>query len=218
MFNAGVISVGGASAPVVPVTWVGGGASRVATNGASLTVSMPAAAVNGDFLVAVLAAPVYNDLTLSLTSSGWTKRIDHHVRDDQSVNGINLGVFTKVKTSADTSVQATGLITGADTYLSIAVFRGVNVTTPLDVSMVPGSSQWNYLVLTPSITPVTSGSMVYGGSMGSSFFATGTVPSSLAVRSGSGWINAYGAQRNTTGQPGANVSGFGVAYNPSRVS
>lgn len=218
MFNVGIIAASRRSAPLLPVEWVGARGGRGVTSGSSVSVTVPTEAINGDFLVAVMAAPGVIDYNMSLTSSGWDKRVDVHTLDASGQNGVNLAIFTKIKTAADTSVACNAQITGADTYLTVSAFRNVSTTNPLDVSIATSYDMYNSTVNTASITPVTTGAMIFGGGMGSSFFTSGGISTSLTAGGHGGWVDAYGAQRNTTAQANGNVSGYAIGYKANQTA
>ncbi len=192
MFSVGTIGAGGGA--IVPVQYVGANVVSIQSSGGTLTCKFPSGVADNDLMVAVLSVGNVTNLTMALTSAGWTKQADVFRLDGSGVHGANLGVFTKFRTPVDTSVVAAGLSANSHTILSVYAFRNVNTTTPLDVALVTGSDPYNAVIQTDAITPVTQGAMVVGGGMSSSFYGSGTVDAVVAPRSTSGWGSEVGVQ------------------------
>ncbi len=126
------------------------------------------------------SAPIENDLVLicygigsnvnvdvAITTSGYTEITDLY-NGPGGADQSNLGLFRKFMTSTpDTGVVVTASGNGNHAgSISIHVWRGVNLTTPLDVAHVTASGTATGRPTPPAITPTTSGAVVVCAGVG----------------------------------------------------
>ncbi len=165
----------GASGAGSGIVYVGGKVDSRATTTGSWVVSLsglsggiassPAA---GDLVVVVFGQSAAGDFNMIL-NTGYTEVIDLWSADSSE---INLGVYHKIMggtpdTDCTATVNATSGVTAA---MIIQVWRGVNATTPMDVTPTATGSNNGSVANPPSITPVTPGAVVIGiGAAGSAF-------------------------------------------------
>jgi len=159
--------------PVTPTAGAGGieyvGGKVVALLG---TITDPAAISLTDLTGGLAAAPSEDDIVLiayaigagvdvdvTITTADYIEIADIRANDD---NDANLGVFRKFMTATpDTSITV-GPTTNA-TYagaVAIQVWRGVNVTTPMDVAATTATGTNTGQPSPAAITPTTSGAFV----------------------------------------------------------
>jgi len=124
-----------------------------------LTGGLASSPSENDLVVLSYAIGSGADIDVTVTTSGYIEIADIRANDD---NDANLGVFRKfMSSSPDTSVTV-GQTTNT-TYpgaVAIQVWRGVNVTTPLDVAATTATGLDTGQPSPPAITPSTSGSVV----------------------------------------------------------
>ncbi len=126
-----------------------------------LTGGIASAAASGDFVVAAFGTGTSSNRTLSITdgSTGYTL-IGSELYAEDSGGDTSLRVAYKFITG-DTTVTF-GPTGDTDDAGAVAayVFRGVNTTTPLDVSAATATAGDSGNPDPPSITPVTSGAFI----------------------------------------------------------
>lgn len=131
------------------------GAKTVTLTG--LTGGIAAAAIEGDFVLGISMAASNSDRNPSISTAGFTPIADIYANDTFDTM-LNIG-WKLMTSTPDTVVDyVVGSTSSAGSHVCINyVFRGVDQTTPLDVSAVNGS-QLNSANPDPSsITPVTTG-------------------------------------------------------------
>lgn len=150
------------------ISFVGSNSSW-GTGVSSLSVNFTAKA--GDFVV--LYAGVATDTAqyiLSVSNAGWTKQAELYA-DSATEPDFNLAVFTKVMgATPDSSVtfSASGGSISDEEFALVQVFRGVDLTTPLDVTPTTSTRTSSANPDPAAITPVTPGAwIVVGGGAGS---------------------------------------------------
>jgi len=175
------------------ITYVGGTTAAAATANSpsttsptisltALTGGLAAAPVADDFVVVVLSVSGAADLTLAMTSSGWTK--DQDLYANASSADANLAIFyKKMGSTPDTSFTLSIPVNGTSNAYAVAVqvFRGVDTTTPLDVTTTTGSLASSILADAPSNTPKTSRNLVLAIGAGAYTGATGRAFSSATL-------------------------------------
>lgn len=140
------------------ISYVGGAKGFQSSTGSlalnGLTGGIGTSPANGDFAIVVVSCS--SATAASITSSGWTTLYYAATQDPTAGIRLQILVAYKALTTADTSV---GFNNVAMTYAA-QVFRGVDNSTPLDVtsvtSIVNDAPQPN----PGSITPVTAGAWV----------------------------------------------------------
>lgn len=157
-----------------PITYVGGATATAATTaGATATVTFTSLAggvgsvQTGDFVIATVAvATASTDVTMSMTTAGYTTLYDLYQSESQASN---LGVFYKVMgATPDTSAQTgTMMPSNGSTVLAVQVWRGVNTTTPFGAAAL--ASDANSPRPNPSsIITTVNGSKIIAAGMGAS--------------------------------------------------
>jgi hypothetical protein len=151
----GIEYVGGAILPIAP------GTTTPSIGLTSLTGGLASSPASGDFVVAMALSVRGSDMDLS--ASGYTQIAELHADDNVDTN---LYVGRKfMGGSPDSSVTFSSDITNLF-VLGVSVWRGVDPTTPLDVTPVTATGINSGIPNPPAITPVTAGSriIVIGGS------------------------------------------------------
>lgn len=124
----------------------------------SLTGGIATAAIEGDFVLGIAMVASSADRNPSISTAGFTQIADIYANDQ---NDTMLNIAWKIMTSTpDTSVSyAVGGVDSGGSHVCVNyVFRGVNQTTPLDVSAVNNSGTNGANSNPSSITPITAGS------------------------------------------------------------
>lgn len=121
-----------------------------------LTGGLASAPAAGDIVIACIAFKDSVNRDISCTTSGYTEIADLYSND---TNDSQLGIYYKVLTAAETSVQF-DLGTPANSRFAVHVWRGQNAT-PLDATTTTatgdgGTGRPN----SPSITTITSNAIV----------------------------------------------------------
>jgi hypothetical protein len=175
-FNGGIIGVtmdygatgqyivGTTQAPGT-ISYVGGRTQNVITTGAitvsltGLTGGLSTAPITDDLVIVVRQWTSTQDKTFATSSGGWTKLVDIAV---SAAQGTNLGVFYKIMgTTPDTSIVLNGNDSTAEaTSIAVQVFRGVNTTTPFDVTTTTVTQASTGIPNPPAITPTTANSII----------------------------------------------------------
>lgn len=133
----------------------------------SLTGGIASTPADGDLVIVSYSAVSTVDEVVSgrVVTSGYTLITELFASDTQSEN---FAVFRKFMTSTpDTNIvigPVSNVIFAAS--VTIQVFRGVNTTTPLDVTTTTSAVSSTAVIDPPAITPVTSGAIIVvtGGS------------------------------------------------------
>jgi hypothetical protein len=127
-----------------------------------LTGGLATAPVQGDFvIVAFMAASITAGKTLSTSSSGWTQITQLYSAD--TTYDVYLTAFYKIMgASPDTSITfAGGTGAAADAGAAVChVWRGVDTTTPLDVTSTTATGIDTRNANPPAITPTTTNSLI----------------------------------------------------------
>lgn len=149
-----------------PITYVGG-ASGEADGVTSNTVTLPSYS-SDDFAVAFLSGNFTASETFSeITAGGWTKQ---HETDNADINA---AVFTKVLGASETNPEFS--VTTAGIWVAtIAIFAGVDTTTPLD-GTITSVIHTDYDYQLPAITVSESTSAFVGLA-----YVKGSKPTSLS--------------------------------------
>jgi hypothetical protein len=142
-------------------TWDGTGATRNISL-TNLTGGLAASPSENDIVVLSLSVISSSSGDMNLATTGYTEHCD--IYKDDTVT-LNFGVFSKfMGASPDSSVtiQTIPLATGNNNWahVRLTVWRGVNLTTPMDVAVVTNSGTDTASATSPAITPVTAGAMV----------------------------------------------------------
>lgn len=149
---------------------VGAKSSVYTGTGADVNISLTdlagglaSAPAEDDFVLVSYATGGGSNFNMTITTSGYTERCDLYF--NQGTIRANLGVFTKfMGVVPDTQVTVGAAGTGS-THVRIQVWRGINLVTPLDVTVVTGGAGGSGQAIVPAITPVTAGAIVIGTAM-----------------------------------------------------
>lgn len=130
--------------------------------------SNPSAAINGltggsntspsagDLILACLVLDGTSDLTLAMSSSGYTKLVDLYSND---TNDTNLALFYKYSDGSETTCVGASQ-TGRTSALTVQVWRNVELVSPFDVTETTATGTNTALANPPSITPLTTGNII----------------------------------------------------------
>lgn len=159
--SKGLVYVGGAS---------GASADPFATIDISLTgltggiASSPSA---GDIIIVVNAISASADQASGVTTAGYTELVDIAGNDTYDAN---LSVSYKLSDGSETTVSVLTANENVSDYGAVGivhVWRGVNQTTPIDVTTTTATAGNGGQPNVPSITPVTAGAVILGCGAGS---------------------------------------------------
>jgi hypothetical protein len=130
-----------------------------------LTGGIDTAPSSGDLVVIAYARYHTADIALGVDTSGYVERAELYSNDS---NDTNLSVSDKVMGGTpDTSVTVSAPTSSTDdNSVTIHVFRGVDTTTPMDVTATTATGGNSLLANPPAITPDTSGAWVYAAGAG----------------------------------------------------
>ncbi len=146
------------------ITYVGGNKLSIApSNSGSLSLTGLTGGSNSspsqdDYVVVTWSRGFNSDLNMALSSAGYTELADLYADDNTDAN---LGVYIKkMGASPDATVDVATIGATFGGVLIAEVWRGVDLTTPMDVSVVTASGSNTALANPPAITPVTSGAVI----------------------------------------------------------
>ncbi len=130
--------------------------TQVAGTGASITPGIPGGTLANDFAVLIVAGRP-TDTSEPTVPAGWTFR-SSSLRE-VGANDLKLMTFYRVLQGGDTnpSITLPGTWTAGGMSGQIAVWRGVDTTTPFDLADVTGNAAANNTLTPPPITTVTNG-------------------------------------------------------------
>jgi len=201
----------GASASALPLEFVGGVAlnsSATQTPSYSLTGlsgGLDSAPSVGDIVIACIAFTNRINRDIQCTTSGYNKVVDLYVNNDLDCQ---LGVFYKILSAADTSVQF-NLGTSTPSLFTVHVWRNPNTGTPLDVTPTTATAFNTGVPNAPSITTVTDNTIVIAvgagaGNTDSPMEVNPTAPSGMGnfyqtLTSAAGAIAIASISRETAG-------------------
>lgn len=130
----------------------------ITINFSSLANGIGGGVQTGDVVVAVTALGKGSNVTMTMSTAGYTTLFDLYADDSED---INLGVFYKVMGSTPDTSATTGnsMASNDTTVFGIQVWRRVNTSTPIGVSNSATSNNSGN-ANPPSITTGTKGSLV----------------------------------------------------------
>jgi len=148
------------TAPAVPlgIQLIGSATGQINTTATSYDVDLPAGTNIGDLVLVMHGWSSASITGADVLSPGYQKIIDLY-RDDtrDTTFEVSYKMLTEIETSV--SLEHSG---GGSNYAGSAVvlvFRGVDSTNPLDVSVTASSGKDSSIANPPAITPVTDGAM-----------------------------------------------------------
>lgn len=130
-----------------------GGIGDFAINGENVTIDLTSLGLQqDDVVIAALGIAEDASVTATMVSSGWTNVVNIEAVDTEHAH---LAIWYKVMgATPDTSVQAgpSAVNTGDTTLLQVRAFRGVDTTTPMDVTATSATHLNTAVPNPPSIT------------------------------------------------------------------
>lgn len=149
--SAGIQYVGGKTAD--------GAVTSYTVSLTDLTGGLASAPAAGDIVIVTHCLAGSSDFNMEVTTSGYVEVADIYSADTYATN---LGVFYKVMGGTpDTDVTLTS--SGTSTWgrcVSIHVWRGVDTTTPMDVTATTATGANSGQPNPPAITPTTGGAVI----------------------------------------------------------
>lgn len=122
-------------------------------------MDLPVGTAEGDVAIALAMSSQASDVDCTETGGTWTQLFDLY--QDGSANDTNFAGFYKVMgASPDTTVTLKGRTSNGGILGLVAVFRGVDTTTPLDAAVTTAGAADAGDPDAPSITTVTDGAWV----------------------------------------------------------
>lgn len=144
----------------------------------------------GDIVIVYFGVTIASDATMGFTTSGYAELYETFVSASVATN--MLVGYKMMGSTPDSNVTVNASATTRGWSIAIAVFRGVNQTTPFDAAFTTASSTAS-MPNPPAITPVTVGSVVVSGAIGSASGSSGVFASSDL----SGFFTASGTLSNS---------------------
>jgi MSHA biogenesis protein MshQ len=196
------------------ITYVGASTTAGAEDTTSVSVAKPTGLASGDVMLAFVATRGNGVFPTPITApSGWTQ-----VLTDNNGTSISTTIFSKVATASEAAQYAFTIGSNARAAGAIVAFRGVDNTTPVNVS----GSQTNAASTTytaPSVTTTKANTMLVSffaatngnGSVSTATgmtqaFAAGTTAASSGVVIGSSYATQATAGASGTKTSAANTS------------
>lgn len=160
-----------------------------------------------DFLLLYVFMDNGNTNDAITTPTGWTKL------DQWNVGGAATAIYYKVSDGTETSVTITGWSGNEDVSILVMRFKGVDTSTPFDVTWNQGSHT-SYVLNTvnptgPSLTTATAGACVVAGA---GFVAGGTTGAPRRSDETNGWTSCF-----ITADSGSFIAGWHVADSAGSV-
>jgi hypothetical protein len=159
------------------ITVVGVSSPATATTASSYNVTLPVAQQN-DLVVVAYGISNAADAALGINTAGYTEIANLYANDDHDTN---LAVAYKIMgATPDSLINVTGPSSTSRGGGAVAiVLRGVNTSTPIDVTTTTATGVNSFTPDPPTITPVTAGAMVLaiGAASGTLADSVGTAPS-----------------------------------------
>jgi hypothetical protein len=121
----------------------------------SLTGGIASAPQSGDIVIGVRGFKSGTDQAIDCTTAGYTELAELYANSNDDAQ---MGVYYKVLSSSETNVTFTNA-TATTGFVGAYVWRGVNLSTPLDVTSTTVATT-TAIINSPSITTVTNNSVV----------------------------------------------------------
>jgi len=166
------------------LTFVGAVLQETSSNSTTLSLTGLSGGIGtspqaGDIVIGVRGFKSATDQTIDCTTLGYVEIAELYANSN---NDAQLGVYYTVLSSAETDVTFTNATAGTG-FVGAYVWRGVNQSTPLDVTpttITGNTSRPNC----PSITTVTNNCIIVAIGIGVGSLGTNTLNSVLTVPSG----------------------------------
>ena len=172
----------GATAMKPSLKFVGGAADSVSSSTqtpslslSSLSGGLDTSPSSGDIVIASVSVYSSIDLSITTNTSGYTEIGDYAINEPSLGVFLNLGIYYKVLSSSESSVQFNLGLSNSNISMVAHVWRNVNPTTPLDATTT--SANGTGVPDAPSITTVTENSVVIA--VGSGSYDNHSVPSGM---------------------------------------
>lgn len=162
-----------------------GSANNSAANGGNVTLTVPGGVVQNDIIIVAYTIGALINAAMSVSTAGYTEISELYANG--STNDTNLAVYYKVQgATPDTTVTCVGAGGASEAVTAVLmVFRGVDTTTPLDVTTTTATGTGTGRPTPPAITPVTAGSwIVCAGGGASDIQSAFTNPGDLSTTAG----------------------------------
>lgn len=172
-----------AAAPAAGIQYVGGYVQGLIGTTAnlnitltSLTGGLASAPAAGDLVIVYFGTG--STVDRNLVVSGYTEVTELYSNDGADTNLV--AAYKFMGGTPDTSFTLTGgtLNTADAGVVAVQVWRGVNTTTPLDVTSTTATGTNSVRCNPPAITPVTSGAVIVAGGSGAHAIGAQTYSSS----------------------------------------
>ena len=150
----------------------GSGASSTtitANYGGSLSGGSDSSPREGDYVFVAVCASNSSDLTFSASTAGYTKVTDLYANNTGTTSDCSMAVFYKRMGASPDSAVTINSSAAAFMIATVYVVRGMNASTPMDVTATTATTVTNGSIPNPpAITPVTAGAAVLavGGAAG----------------------------------------------------
>ena len=179
---------------------------------ASLTGGLASSPSQGDVVVVMNGWTAGTDGNPGLTSPSATELADLY----SSPANFSVSYFVCGASPPSSITVSLSGVTGRGNITHVAVFRGVDLTNPIDVTTNTGTGTGTATATMPSITPVTAGACVIATACSS--ISTST-PGDFTGLTGSGYTTLRNTKTGQTSYVGMGssykiVSSGGVAENP----
>jgi hypothetical protein len=206
----------------VAITFVGAQtASVTASTGTNtnitfaLTGGLASTPANGDLVIVAYSIGSTVARTPAINTAGYTQLAALTAADTYDAN-LRVG-YKRMGSTPDTQVQLgpTGS-TSDGGFVTIHVFRGVDATTPLDVTHTTSTGANGGFPDPAAITPATANNVIYVAGA-NAHGTTGTLTASYATDFRTGQ-NAASTNRTTMGAGYVTGQAAGVSYNPALFS
>lgn len=203
------------------ITYVGGLTAQItAVTPATQSISLTSLGLaSGDFVLVSYTTAAASDGVLSgkISTSGYTFVTELY--GNGSTNDANMAVFQKFMGSTpDTSLVVVGKGSSSlGATVHVTAFRGVNSTTPLDVTPTTATGTGSGNTNPPAITPATSGNVIaiFGHSATSTTLRTYTTASTSYMSEFLQTNSAGSTYASTSGAGYVTGQSAGVSYDPA---
>lgn len=217
----GIQYVGGVTQTYVDTT-------KLAVDLTSLTGGVGTAPEEGDYVIVLFGACEEGTSPADIDISGYTTEFSQYNSTDSVIKRRTKLLYKKMGSTPDTEISTSAQSNSSVEdcrSLSVMVFRGVNPTTPFDVTAETYSEVDTLIPDPPSITPITSGAVILIGVCGVNRSSISTqyyssteleaVISRGSTRPSSGWgavITALGYISHTSGAFDPNTLDYSGTY------
>jgi hypothetical protein len=161
------------------ITWVSSSNTTYASR-TNTTVTAPASIADNDVMIAYIITAAASEAPNPTAPAGWTE-IDAAI-DVSDTSAFNLEARTYIKVASGESGDYTWTHSSASSQGAIAVFRGVDTTTPQDATSTAANQQSSTRTWTGLTTATNAAWLVAFGSDWADFSAALTPPTGMTER------------------------------------